>query len=278
MKCAMVTCVSIILPMLLGRTVKYVAAAAQPSGRGVVVLIYHRVGGESGSSVDLEPALFAEQLRWLHEHRRVVSIDVAVDALVAHEDVDDVVVITFDDGTADFADHVVPALMAQDTPATLYVATDFMDRGEPFPWGAPPISWAALRDAASTGLVTVGSHTHTHRLLDRCDEATVRSEIDRSIDRIGTELDAAPRHFAYPKAVGGSSFAESVVRERFRSAALAGTRPNRPGRTDVHRLARSPIQRSDGMRYFAAKARGGMRLEDDLRRVANRVRYRGASS
>ncbi len=278
MKCAMVTCVSIILPMLLGRTVKYVAAAAQPSGRGVVVLIYHRVGGESGSSVDLEPALFAEQLRWLHEHRRVVSIDVAVDALVAHEDVDDVVVITFDDGTADFADHVVPALMAQDTPATLYVATDFMDRGEPFPWGAPPISWAALRDAASTGLVTVGSHTHTHRLLDRCDEATVRSEIDRSIDRIGTELDAATRHFAYPKAVHGSSFAESVVRERFRSAALAGTRPNRPGRTDVHRLARSPIQRSDGMRYFAAKARGGMRLEDDLRRVANRVRYRSASS
>ena len=186
----MVACASIILPMLLGRTVKYVAAAAQPSRRGVVVLIYHRVGGESGSAVDLEPALFAEQLRWLHEHRRVVSIDVAVDALVAHEDVDDVVVITFDDGTADFADHVVPALMAQDTPATLYVATDFMDRGEPFPWGAPPISWAALRDAASTGLVTVGSHTHTHRLLDRCDDATVRGEIDRSIDRIGTELDA----------------------------------------------------------------------------------------
>jgi hypothetical protein len=67
------------------------------------------------------------------------------------------------------------------------------------------------------------------------------------------------------------------VRARFRTAALAGTRPNVPGRTDLYRLARSPIQRTDGMRYFKAKARGGMRLEDDVRRLANRVRYARAT-
>ncbi len=77
------------------------------------------------------------------------------------------VVITFDDGTDDFCDHVVPALVEYDLPATLYAATHFIDTGEPFPWGAPPASWAGLADAASTGLVTIGSHTHTHALLDR---------------------------------------------------------------------------------------------------------------
>jgi hypothetical protein len=66
------------------------------------------------------------------------------------------------------------------------------------------------------------------------------------------------------------------VRARFRSAALAGTRPNRYGATDPYRLSRSPIQLSDGMRWFEAKLDGGMALEDRLRQVINRGRYAGA--
>jgi hypothetical protein len=49
------------------------------------------------------------------------------------------------------------------------------------------------------------------------------------------------------------------------------------GRTDPYRLARSPIQVLDGVAGFRAKASGGMRLEDDVRRAANRWRYRGAT-
>ena len=67
-------------------------------------------------------------------------------------------------------------------------------------------------------------------------------------------------------------------RNRFRSAALAGTRPNRPGATDCYRLARSPIQVSDGMRWFTRKADGGMRMEDVLRHRVDRRRYRDRTS
>ena len=75
----------------------------------------------------------------------------------------------------------------------------------------------------------------------------------------------------------GSAPAEAAVRARFRTAVLGGTRTNLPG-SDLHRLWRSPVQRSDGMRWFRRKVAGGMRLEDDLRRGANRLRYRGATS
>ena len=68
------------------------------------------------------------------------------------------------------------------------------------------------------------------------------------------------------------------MRERFASAAVAGTKVNRFGATDPWLLARSPIQVRDDDRAFAAKAVGGLGLEDDLRRVVNRVRYRGAST
>ena len=78
--------------------------------------------------------------------------------------------------------------------------------------------------------------------------------------------------------MAGSAAADAAVRARFRSAALAGTRPNPYGRTDPYRLARSPIQRADGMSWFRRKLDGGMALEDRLRTLANRRRYAGATT
>ena len=118
-----------------------------PPPAGVVVLIYHRVGGGSASEVDLDPAMFDAHLAHLAEHRRVLPLADAVDALAGGQPVEGVV-LTFDDGTADFTDVVVPALVRHGLPATLYAATRFIDEGSEFPWGAPPTSWAALRDAA----------------------------------------------------------------------------------------------------------------------------------
>jgi len=85
-------------------------------------------------------------------------------------------------------------------------------------------------------------------------------------------------HFAYPKAVMGSPAADAAIRARFRSAAVAGTRVNEYGRTDPYRLARSPIQVSDGTRWFRQKVAGGMAFEDSLRRVLNRRRYQSATT
>ena len=134
-----------------------------------------------------------------------------------------------------------------------------------------------MQDVHATGTVTVGSHTHTHALLDRLPAAAIDAELDRADDLIAEHIGVRPRHFAYPKAVAGSSQADAAARARYRSAALAGTQANRFGATDPHRLARSPIQRSDGERFFAAKLDGGMRFEDSLRVTANRWRYRDAT-
>jgi len=244
---------------------------------GITVLIYHRVGGGSDSEVDLQPSLFAQQLRVLRGSCRLLTLDDAVAELQCPAPAQALpgVVLTFDDGTADFCDIAVPLLVEHGVPATLYVATQFVDDGTEFPWGAPPTSWAALRDAMSTGFITVGSHTHSHWLLDRLDAAAVEADLDRSIDLIGEHLGAAPAHFAYPKAMPGSPSAEVAVRRRFRSAALASNRVNRPGNTDLHRLSRTPVQCRDGIEFFTAKAHGGLRLEGELRSIAARLRYRG---
>jgi peptidoglycan/xylan/chitin deacetylase (PgdA/CDA1 family) len=275
------------------RTVKRLAAAGdrlRPPASGVVVLIYHRVGGGSGTEVDLSPQVFDEQMAWLAASGRMVSLDDAVDLLdpagarsdagdvpggVGSGDVvDDPVVVTFDDGTADLADNATPILERHGVTATVYLATEFVDRGMAFPDDGRPLSWSAVRDMAATGLVTFGSHTHRHRLLDRLPPAEAADELDRSRQLIEDHIGAPARHFAYPKAVAGSAAVEPLVRRRYRSAALGGNRPNPVGRTDVYRLARTAVQVSDGRGYFVRKARGGMALEDSIRRAVNRVRYR----
>jgi peptidoglycan/xylan/chitin deacetylase (PgdA/CDA1 family) len=262
--------------------VKVVASGADVLRRpapGLVVLIYHRVGRRTPIEVDLPLGLFEDQIGFLAEQCRVVTLDEGLRLVATPEHTGDAVVaVTFDDGTADFAEQALPVLERYRVPVTLYLATGFIEQGKPFPDDGVPLSWAMLRDALSTGIVEVGSHTHRHALLDRLRVEEIDEELDRSIGLIGERLGATAAHFAYPKAVPGSRAAEEAVRARFRSAALAGTRANRFGATDPYRLARSPIQVSDGMRWFARKVRGGLALEDVLRRGLNQRRYGAATT
>jgi peptidoglycan/xylan/chitin deacetylase (PgdA/CDA1 family) len=269
--------------MGLARTTLKMTSAAvdlvrRPSA-GLVVLIYHRVGRRTSIEVDLPVATFSDQMAFLASQGHVVTLSDGLarlaDPSAAREPI---VAITFDDGTADFADVVLPVLVAHAVPVMLYVATDFVDRSVSFPNDGVPLSWAALRDAAATGLVDVGSHTHAHALLDRLPPEQVDAELDRSVELIGEHVGTRVRHFAYPKAVMGSAAADAAVRARFESAAVAGTRVNRYGTTDPYRLARSPIQVSDGMRWFRQKVAGGMGFEDTVRRTINRRRYAEATT
>jgi peptidoglycan/xylan/chitin deacetylase (PgdA/CDA1 family) len=244
-----------------------------------VVLLYHQVGAPQRSAVNLTPARFREQIEHLARVGGVGSLDDLVaavrrDGTPLHEAPR--FAITFDDGTADFVDVALPILDELRIPVTLYVATQWVDEGRSFWDDGTVLSWNALRDARQSGLVTIGSHTHSHALLDRSTPADVAYELDRSIGLIEENLGLTPQHFAYPKALSPSPAADLAVRALFRSAAVAGTRANPYRGTDPFLLSRSPIQVDDGMVWFRRKADGGMRLEDELREVVNRRRYAGA--
>lgn len=266
----------------IAQQVTKLGASLVPGGNGTVILIYHRVGARTPLEVDLPVSQFAEHASRLED--RSASLEEAL-ATLGRERMENGpapaprrAVVTFDDGTADFADTALPVLVDHRVPVTLYLATAFVEEQRPFPDDGQPLSWSALRDACATGFVDVGSHTHTHALLDRLPPDEIADELDRSKQLIEDRLGRPCLDFAYPKALPPSPAADAAVRARFRSAALAGTRPNEAGKTDVFRLSRSPIQRSDGVKYFEKKVAGGMALEDTVRRVANKWRYRGATT
>jgi len=265
-----------LLPTMLKVTAGLVDRV-RPAASGLVVLIYHRVGGHTPVRVDLPTPDFDAQMAELAASGMVLHLGDAVDRLRAGEDLTGHVVVTFDDGTADFVDGALPVLDRHRVPATLYVATRHIEAGVPFPDDGIAASWSGLAECVASGLVTIGSHTHSHALLDRLPSNEIADELDQSIDLIGSRLGVSAEHFAYPKALAPTPAADAAVRARFRSAALAGTRPNPPG-TDPFLLSRSPVQTTDRTHWFRRKVAGGMHFEDDLRQVVNRRRYAEATS
>lgn len=87
-------------------------------------------------------------------------------------------------------------------------------------WPTPPselatLDWETLGAMQRAGL-TIGSHTHTHALLTREDDATIGEELLRSRLELEAGLGAPVRHFAYPD----GRFDKRVVR----AVAAAGYR------------------------------------------------------
>jgi peptidoglycan/xylan/chitin deacetylase (PgdA/CDA1 family) len=234
-------------------------AATRRRHGDVVILLYHRVGDGPGE-IELPADVFEAQLQHLAMTGHVRSLDEALG------DDRGGVVLTFDDGTPDFASTVVPLLVRYALPATLYLATAVAD-------GPDGLTWRELADARATGLVTVGSHTHSHADLSKADVATCEEEMRCSKELIEDRLGVACRHFAYPWAVG-SAVADAVARRTFDTAALEAWRTNRRGRTDPWRLGRTPVLRSDGLAFFRAKTAGLLDGEALLYRALRRGPWR----
>lgn len=246
-----------------------VKAAALPWGLlrerrpgDLVILLYHRVG-TGGREIDIPVDRFEEQMAILAEAGEVRSLD---DAL---RDGRGGVVVTFDDGFGDFYERALLALVRHRIPAVLYLATGLVDGG------AGSLTWTQLEEASSTGLVTVGGHTHGHTDLSRASRELAQEEMRRCKDLIEERLGVACRHFAYPWAVG-SPAADRVARELFDSAALDAWRTNRRGRIDPHRLGRTPVLRSDGRGFFGAKVRGMLDAEGVAYRILRRGPWRAS--
>jgi peptidoglycan/xylan/chitin deacetylase (PgdA/CDA1 family) len=238
------------------RTVKRVLGAA-PGGAatGCTMLIYHRVGGGSPDERDLDVHDFERQVDEFVRHD-VVALDEALDRLEGGDRAPSVV-LTFDDGFSEVYEHAWPRLRAARLPFTLYLATAFI--GGTMHWdgstakaAGPALDWDQIDELVSSGLVTVGAHTH-HHVRPECLTVDELELCDAAID---TRLGFRPRHFTYPWGVPVPAL-EDELRRRYRSAITGMLGRNQPG-ADFSRLRRVPVRRTDPIGFFRAKLRGSL--------------------
>jgi peptidoglycan/xylan/chitin deacetylase (PgdA/CDA1 family) len=108
----------------------------------LTVIAYHRIVDHQASDFDLfrpnvsaTPATFAEQLDYLQAHYHVISLPQLLNFLQKEGDLPPYpALITFDDGYYDNFEHAVPALLERNLPATIFLATDYVNSPRFFPW------------------------------------------------------------------------------------------------------------------------------------------------
>lgn len=178
------------------------------------------------------------------------------------------VVLTFDDGFADFHTTAVPMMRKFGFRATLYLTTGFV--GGTSRWLAssgegdrPMMSWDDVRDCSNAGM-EIGAHTVTHLALDRLQHDTARQEIETSKRHIEEAIGKEVTSFAYPFGYYSPAVRQLVQKAGFRSACGVRYAPS-PAHDDTFLLARLIVRRSCSNANFQSILRGHPPLFETVR-------------
>lgn len=173
--------------------------------RRVPVLMYHEISAEprSASRLAVHPETFAGQLGYLNDHGYVPVTASQLAAAMGGPAgggglPDKPVVLTFDDGFADFYDTALPLLQRHGFTAAVFVTSGWVAGGTAASSApASMLSWPAIADLAATG-IEVGAHSVRHPQLDQLGQAALRGELADSKKAIEDRLGAEVPGMAYP--------------------------------------------------------------------------------
>ncbi|MBU4400787.1 MAG: polysaccharide deacetylase family protein [Planctomycetes bacterium] len=251
------------------------------------ILIYHRVAphveGVAAPTWNVTPERLGRQLSGLMSRgyrpwplRRAIECRQSGEAVPART-----FVVTFDDGYDNVYHNAWPVLKELSIPATVFVATAYLDGRLPFAfddWPAagsdevPDVAWKPLSTAhcsemIENGLIEVGSHTHTHADL-RGRPGMFRRDLVRSMEVLHDRLGLSDVSFAFPFGYFGSEMV-AATREVGAKCALTAEPKVVAPRDDPFPWGRFNVGRLDTAATLALKLNGWYSM---LRGVWRRMR------
>lgn len=240
---------------------------SQTGGR-VPVLMYHSVHADptpATRTLSVHPDAFAAQLAVLYD-MGFTAITMA--ALVRHwrrralglespRLPDRPVVLTFDDGYADFHRTVLPLLAEHRATASLYVTTGWLADAGPHWTGAPlgeMLSWGQLAEIAAEG-VEIGGHSHSHPQLDQLPPGLLRYELTINQELLEQRLQQPLETFGYPFGYSDALVRRAVRRRGYTGACAVANAMAQP-RQGPYALSRLTVRRGTGLEDFCALVQG----------------------
>jgi peptidoglycan/xylan/chitin deacetylase (PgdA/CDA1 family) len=203
--------------------------------------------------------------------------------------------ITFDDGYASVLTYALPILKRLQVPATVLLVTACLDRSSPFPaddWcGAgrdevPDDFWRTLSTREcdvllESGLIDLGSHSHTHVDFRR-KPALLRRDLAESVERLEQRFGISQPPFSYPYGSVRHGFCAPPLVQAVRDSGLMCGLTFEPvaiqASSDRYTWGRIPVSALDTPTMLAAKLSGwyGV-LRTAWRQITSSVRPSGPS-
>jgi peptidoglycan/xylan/chitin deacetylase (PgdA/CDA1 family) len=235
-------------------------------GLKVPILMYHGIGGlqKEGSHPYYEtatsPEVFAAHMAFLKGNGyRVVGLN-ELAGIFSNPglSIEKCVVITFDDGLADFITVALPVLDRHGFSATVFLPAGLMGREVN---GQACMTWDEVRESAAKG-ITFGSHSLTHpKLVDLTPpelEREIRGSKEKIEGELGQRIDSFSYPYAFPEQDAGflKRCKELLVKSGYRSGVttIIGAAASKDNRYFLKRL---PMNDHDDLPFFKAKLEGG---------------------
>jgi peptidoglycan/xylan/chitin deacetylase (PgdA/CDA1 family) len=196
----------------------------------VPILMYHSVSKDATPKYRpfvVSPETFANHMAYLRQHLYTpITITQFIRAVAQGGAAlpERPIVLTFDDGFADFLAEALPILQQYNFTATLYIATGFI--GSTSRWmqrereaTRPMLTWDQVSEINANG-IECGGHSHWHRQLDLLSLTEARDEIVRSKKLLEDHLGQEISTFAYPHGYHSTAI-KRLVREAGYTSACA---------------------------------------------------------
>ncbi len=177
------------------------SSSAQRLSRAVriPILVYHYVEivqnprDRLRQAMNIKPDTFELQLQLLQKNGYQTYFVRDIPAMIdGRQDLPQKgIMLTFDDGYADFYQYVLPLLQKYNMKATLYIVDNFIGKDG-------YLTADQLKEIVLSGLVEIGGHTEDHLRLTTLSEADARKQIAEGRDRLQKDYGVSVTTFAYP--------------------------------------------------------------------------------
>ncbi|MCU7904535.1 MAG: polysaccharide deacetylase family protein [Candidatus Thiodiazotropha sp. (ex Epidulcina cf. delphinae)] len=178
------------------------------------VLNYHNVAPEAG----ITPKYFEYQINYFLDKGYVFAS--SAEELPDHKRI----LLTFDDAFISFSEYVYDILIKYGIPCLLFVPTKYLggklsDEISSKSYQEKHVmTMDDLSKVFSSGLVTLGSHTHGH--IDMCAKAPddLKEDINKSLDIIKSITGSVVENFSYPQGKADQGALDVVKKAGFKYA------------------------------------------------------------
>jgi len=235
----------------------------------IPILMYHSISNKTDNVIHpyyqstTTPKIFRKHMEFLYENKcSVISLK---EALKYFRDKKSnyykPVVITFDDGFADFYNEALPILSLYNFCATVFLPTKFIGDNRKRFKGKECLTWGEIRKCQIEG-IDFGSHTNSHIQLLSMTKKKIEVEIKVSKiiieDNIGSKVETISYPYAFPEAQSDfNSFLKKVLKENgYKNGVttIIGTANRNDCRYFMKRI---PVNTHDDLQFYKAKLEGG---------------------
>lgn len=243
----------------------------------VIIIMYHRVNDEINKELSVKERNFKWHMNYLKRKKyKVISMYELYNKIINNNIDDNFIVITFDDGYEDYYFNAYPVLKKYNLKSTLYLVPGCVETDNVYWWDkdigvSKLLNWKQIKELSNNKIIEIGSHTLYHYDLDKINKDLIDKELRVSKSILEKKLNISIDHFSYPRGIY-SEEAEKKLKGLYKTAVLVfdGIKINKNLKhTDLYKLKRIPIQKSDGKYLFIARIKGLLILEDLLRKVLN---------